>query len=492
MERYVASYEKRDLAEKNKPVRIGLNKPLSVGGRDFDTVTVTGDYNDRQPKASDGLWMVPLRTPLAASGLSQNSLALLSDKLGSYGMVPMQGGAVSGSVADEERNVPLQPGGALTVSLIMGDFDLSAIGTVTHIEGKRVYGWGHPFFGLGGCEFPLMTGYVHTICSRQSVSFKMGSPLKAVGTINADVSTCIAGWLDRPADMLPVSMSVAREQGNQTRTYKVKVARQRSMLATLVFTVLTNSMDTEGDLPEEMTASIKVKVDIEGREPFIIEDVFSGSNISANRAPQAMFQQVPQLLNMIMYNAFDPLRIKSVECSAEIKPGRRTAEIESVELDTDIYSPGETVKATVFLKPYKGLRQRVPLTLQLPADLPEGSYTATISDELASARQDLRDNPNLSNPPDLDHLLKALNLQIAARRTSLVLRVPTQAVGVALQGKSLPNLPPSMVQIMSQSRRTGVQNISGALVARQATDWVIQGSEYVRFHVSRNKRAPTE
>ena len=33
--------------------------------------------------------------------------------------------------------------------MITGDFDMSGIGTVTHIEGNRVYGWGHPFFGFG-------------------------------------------------------------------------------------------------------------------------------------------------------------------------------------------------------------------------------------------------------------------------------------------------------------------------------------------------------
>ena len=52
-----------------------------------------------------------------------------------------------------------------------------------------------------------MTGYVHTIYPRLSLSFKMGSPLRTVGTISADVSTCIAGWLDRQPDMLPVSMT---------------------------------------------------------------------------------------------------------------------------------------------------------------------------------------------------------------------------------------------------------------------------------------------
>ena len=57
-----------------------------------------------------------------------------------------------------------------------------------------------------------MTGYIHTIYPRQTVSFKMGSPLRTVGVINADVSTCIAGWLDRKPDMLPVRMTVSRDR----------------------------------------------------------------------------------------------------------------------------------------------------------------------------------------------------------------------------------------------------------------------------------------
>ena len=65
--------------------------------------------------------------------------------------------------------------------MVTGDFDLSGIGTVTHVEGDRVYGFGHPMFSLGTCEFPMMTGYIHTVYPRASVSMKMGSPLKVVG-----------------------------------------------------------------------------------------------------------------------------------------------------------------------------------------------------------------------------------------------------------------------------------------------------------------------
>src|SRR5438094_1543050 len=151
----------------------------------------------------------------------------------------MQGGGTTAKVAQETKNIELETGGPLVVAMVTGDFDMSGIGTVTHVEGSRVYGWGHPFMSLGTCEFPLMTGYIHAVYPRQSVSFKMGSPLRTVGVINADVSTGIAGWLDRQPDLLPVKMSVALRDG-PARTFNVQVARQRPLLPTPVFTALTN------------------------------------------------------------------------------------------------------------------------------------------------------------------------------------------------------------------------------------------------------------
>ncbi|MCC6421065.1 MAG: SpoIVB peptidase S55 [Gemmataceae bacterium] len=506
MHRYVEAYERRDLAEQERPTRIGLAAPVRAGGRAFDTVTVSPSFADAEPTAADGLWLVPLRTPLAATGFTPHSLSLLRDRFRTTGMVPMQGGAVTAKVAEEARNIKLEPGGALSVALVTGDFDLSGIGTVTHVAGKRVYGWGHPFFGLGACEFPLMTGYVHTIYPRQSLSFKMGSPLRTVGVINADVSTCIAGWLDRQPDLLPLRMAVARAPARpaagadaqaapvagQAKTFNVKLVRQRSLLASLVYTSLTNSVDMEGELPEELTAELKARIEVEGRPPVVIHDTFSGSSFSGGRAPQALYSQIANVVNLLAYNTYRPVRINRIACETRIHAGRRTAEIEAIELDSETLAPGETLRAAVFVRPFKGLRQRLTVSLKLPPDLPEGTYTATVCDDLANARQEMRDNPVLSNPQNLDQVFQALKVQTSAKRTHLVVRVPVNAVGVALGGKSLPNLPPSMVQILSTTRRTGAQTMAGALVSRQTTDWVVQGTESVRFTVTKNKRVVAE
>jgi hypothetical protein len=488
MHTYVESYERRDLVEKLGPTRVGLRKPLVIGGAAFDAVTVSQDFDEAQPAGVDGLWMVPLRTPLVASGFTAHSLSLLRSRFKGNGWLPMQGGGAGSKIAAEEKDTPLEPGGPLAVALITGDFDLSGIGTVTHIEGNRVYGWGHPFFGLGGCEFPLMTGYIHTVYPRQTVSFKMGSPLRTVGVINADVSTGIAGWLERKTDLLPVCMTVARTPGEPPKRFNVAMVRQRSLLPSLVFTALTNSVDMEGDLPEELTADMRAKVEIEGRPPVVIQDTFSGSSYSGGRAPQALYNQVANVVALLTYNTYKPVRIQRIECETQIYAGRRTADIEAVELPSDTVAPGETLKVTVFVRPYKGLRQRIGVSMKLPSDLPEGTYTANVCDDLCAARAELRDNPNLSNPQTLDQIFEALKLQTDAQRTNLVVRVPLNAAGVALDGKSLPNLPPSMVEILRTSRRTGAQTMGGALVARQKTNWVVQGTESVRFTVMKNKK----
>src|SRR5215831_15583751 len=64
MHGFVEAYEHRDLAEQAKPVRVGLSAPLEIGGREFKSVTVSETYDEPLPAAADGLWMMPLRTPL--------------------------------------------------------------------------------------------------------------------------------------------------------------------------------------------------------------------------------------------------------------------------------------------------------------------------------------------------------------------------------------------------------------------------------------------
>ena len=71
MHGFVEAFERRDLVEDGKPTRVGLRQPLVIDGKEFDTVTVSQGFDDSKPAATDGLWMMPLRTPLAATGFTR-------------------------------------------------------------------------------------------------------------------------------------------------------------------------------------------------------------------------------------------------------------------------------------------------------------------------------------------------------------------------------------------------------------------------------------
>ena len=52
------------------------------------------------------------------------------------------------------------------VALMTGDFMLGATGTVTYVDGDRIYGFGHPMYNLGPTQFPLTRADVQRRAAR--------------------------------------------------------------------------------------------------------------------------------------------------------------------------------------------------------------------------------------------------------------------------------------------------------------------------------------
>ena len=441
---------------------------------DFGALTVSGG-------APAG--MRPIATPLAATGFTPRALAMLEERFRPLGLTPMAGGAASKQVIAAEGDKPLVPGAPLSIAMVTGDFDLSGIGTVTHVEGDRVYGFGHPMFSLGTCDFPLMTGYIHTVYPRASVSMKMGSPLKVVGVLDTDVSTCVAGRIGLKPDMLPVSVRVKTGRYSDPHTYHVEMVREPNLLPNLVMSVLTNAIDTEGNLPEELTARIKATIRLKGHDPIEFNDTLSGPRFTGPMGPAAMFNPIASIVNMLARNPLAKVRIEGIDCDVEISPGRTVAAIETVRLASDRLEPGETLKASVTLKPFKGERQTVTVTLPLPDDLPEGVYEATLCDASNSLRRLFRNEPGLGEPRDLDGLLSVIRLQTVPLRTSVYLHVPLPDRGLAVQGQPLPALPGSVRAVLSAGRQTQDPPVRTDLVSSGETPWVVEGTQALKFTV---------
>ena len=448
---------------------------------------VDGELTRPVAVAGSGLaGMKAIATPVAATGFSPRALAVLGDQLRPIGLAPMAGGGASDRVKKEEWDKPLAPGSPLSIAMVTGDFDLSGIGTVTHVEGDRVFGFGHPMMGLGTCQFPMMTGYIHTVYPRASVSMKMGSPLRVVGVVDTDVSTGVAGRLGKKPDMMPVTIKVRTGRYSEPQTFKVEIVREPNLLASLVMAVLTNAIDTEGDLPDELTARLKARIIVKGHDPIEIDDLLSGARYTGPMGPAAMFSPVASVVSLLTRNPFAPVRIESIDAEIEIARGRTVASIESVRLASDRIEPGQTLKAFVTLKPYKKERETIAIALPIPTDFPEGSHEVNLCDMQGNLRRRLRNEPQLLDPRDVDGLLTMVRAPIEQKRTALSLHVPLPDKGLAVRGQTLPNLPGSVRAVFATSRQTPEPQVRADLVARIETPWVIEGNQTLKFTVAKD------
>src|SRR5262245_41267582 len=94
----------------------------------------------------------PIATPLTMGGFGSDVADLLSGAFGDVGFAPMAG-AAAGADASSGSSAGLKPGDAVGVSLLSGDFNMGATGTVTEVVGNKIYAFGHPFYNLGPIQF---------------------------------------------------------------------------------------------------------------------------------------------------------------------------------------------------------------------------------------------------------------------------------------------------------------------------------------------------
>ena len=136
------------------------------------------------------------------------------------------------------------------VQLIRGDMNATAVGTVSWVDGDSLIAFGHPMFGVGEVNLPLVTGEVHTFINSQANSFKLATPLVEVGAVVQDRPSCIVGDLGLRATMLPVEVRVTAP-GAEPRVFRAEVARNKRLTPILASAVLTTAIaDAEPDQTE--------------------------------------------------------------------------------------------------------------------------------------------------------------------------------------------------------------------------------------------------
>ncbi|MFT4034451.1 MAG: hypothetical protein QM679_02620 [Patulibacter sp.] len=147
--------------------------------------------------------------------------------------LPMLAGPSAGRSEQSTADGRLAGGDAVAVSSVTGDVSAGAIGTVTYVDGDRVWLFGHPYNGVGAARLLMQQASITTVIGSPSigdqVSYKLGTPGASVGTVGFDGAFAVGGLLGGLPPTIPVAVTVRDGQGNVVQQASAQVADERAV-----------------------------------------------------------------------------------------------------------------------------------------------------------------------------------------------------------------------------------------------------------------------
>ena len=186
------------------------------------------------------------------------------------------GPTLSGS---REEASPLEPGGMATITLMQGDLDLGASGTITYVSGKRILMFGHQLFNLGPVDLPLWSATVATTVSTYETSFKLALPVAPIGALRLDRSSGVAGILGAEAHMVPLRIGL-NIGGRRTLNFRFEIMDHPVATASLAATAVAQTLDAHTRGLGLQSLSMQGNIKLVGQPPIVIENVIADLNPS--------------------------------------------------------------------------------------------------------------------------------------------------------------------------------------------------------------------
>ena len=394
-----------------------------------------------------GAMLRPIATPLMLSGFDPETVDLLSAPFRDAGFVPV----VTGAYAPDQTarpSGPLREGDPIGVSLISGDLEMGATGTVTHIDGDRIYAFGHPLYNLGPAEFPLTRAYVYTILPSLMTSFKISSMGETIGTLEQDRATAIAGALGRMPRLVPMSLTLERaDVAGSKRTFKYQLVNDQLFTPLLAYVAMFNSLGAYERQYGAATFSVQSRARIKGHGDLALEDVFTGDSpiLGASTA-------IAGPLTMLLSNDIAPIALESLDISVVSAETPRSATIERVWLDDVRVRAGRTIPLKVLTRSYRGEEKISTVAIDIPANA-KGDLSILVTDGRQLNTIEQRELRRSLQPQSVSQLMRVLNE--TRRNNRIYVRLLTGSPGAVVSGEAMTALPPSVLSVFEGDRNGG-------------------------------------
>lgn len=342
--------------------RIGMVTPIS----DMLKLWTIDSGKNEAGETGENKDLIPLSTPLMASGYTREGMSFLADKMQDFHMVPY----AAASNGSDETPRPLEAGGAVSATLVTGDLKLGAIGTVTYVDGNHMVAFGHPFMDKGSSSYFMHNSYIFTVVPSHNIPFKLGSVGAEIGEVNEDRGSGISGLSGKVPESVRLHSTVTDEDTGKTGNLNVRMIRNEQMLPTLSVTSVYNNISNTLDRSGKGTVSLSYTLYPENlkKKPFTRSNMYWSSKDIAERSVDEMYN----VIRLLEQNRFEPYTLRDISVDMKVTGERKTAQLLDAAASPTVVSPGDTIYVRARLAPYRGEVFYKDLTFTVPKDQPLG------------------------------------------------------------------------------------------------------------------------
>ena len=417
-------------------------------------------------------------TPLSFSGFTAGALEQFAPQLRQLGLEPRQGISTGGAPQDVMGDPSkLQPGSMISVELMTGDMSAGADGTVTAIDGNKVYAFGHRFLAVGPTSLPFTRSEVITLLANVNTSFKISSARELMGVISEDRNSAVAGTLGTRAALVPLDIAVTRN-AKPVETYHMKMVNDRFLSPYLLQLAVFSAIDATERATGASSIAINGSINIAGhREPVPLRSIYASEGGTV--ALSAIATALP--LAYIMQGGFDSLKINGISLQLESFDTRRDMSIGQVYVSRKEAKAGETVELMAQLEGADGAEVTRSVKYTIPPGTAPGTLYFTVADGSQTSITELRQTMG-ETPHSADQLLTMLGHLRSNDKAYVRVWRPQPAYGVA--GEELTDPPPSLALVLGNTQTVSqARNSKMAEFTLDAGEVMVTGTKTVQIEV---------
>jgi hypothetical protein len=432
------------------------------------------------PRMAASSGALPISTPVSFSRFAPETLDRFGRWFEASGFMAVPSGSTAGGSSRKAAagGGTFQPGDAIAGILVDGDFSVAATGTVTHIDGQRVYAFGHPFMDMGEINFPMARSEVVAVLPNLARSFKFVNSGEVVGALRQDRYAGILGVLGQDADMIPVELTL--DGAGSTESYHMRVIRNPQlspmMIAMAADTVVASTQRAAG----ERTVVLESEIDLEGLPPIRLREGWAGAE-----ARQAIPAYLAIVSSYLLSNEFRAAEIKSVKIHLHHDDTLKIARLIDASVDStpdgEIH-PGDTVRLRTRLKPFRGEVFTETFDVHIPESQKPGTAYLFVGSGAAANQLDFSIVP--PDPQTLEQVLGVLERLRAS--TDLIVGLYSESEGAVTAGVYQPDLPPSVQAMLDSDASSGPKapvRYSSAEKMSHHLDYIVDGALKVDLEV---------